>query len=771
MLLNPNEKDSAATESPYLFVVPSETDEIIAQGPCKVNEDVAEQLRLLSALGFTAVPGLENKKPLASFGESTYKFKMPIPRLTERMGIKLGRVLLVDWDGYKEGAASLAEVEELTQGLHKFQEREGGNSVHWLGLLPEDVRIKRDDKDTSYDLLNSWNSTVLDKVDIKCGNQLTWLSSGKILYPVHVGDLPEVPPALLDKLLAYSAEKRDSAPRPTKGVNEARNEPKATPYIIGSIDELPREWLFSRADLAAKGKGESEVWQGITKDIIKAGYDLDFYFALREHNSYLAEKRDDWLVRTWNSAYAEVEQDKANMVALNLEMPRPKIQANTVAAIVDELNIGHVNVLAPPGLAGEIVTAMRERAHRNLDEIYSAAAISMIAAAARDVKPMPGVNSHSVIIMATAPTGGGKGICQAFFNQACVAALGRNPAGKPTSSKQPIEEMVENDGHAIFNVDEAHAMFDQMADSKSAHMRDLEAIFLQFATNNSYNFGTRHKKEFLQAVSKELENNALTAQERKILETRKEDIISGFAGKVKLVMLNISTPDNFNSVVSDKFLKSGFIGRSIIVTGPSEVRADNSDLFTNHKATMPDELITKFMQLGSMNHQVTIEDDAKELLTRFKTVCNRDEYLNHQKMGCLFVRAVERAMALSSIAASHSGVVTTEIASWSIGMVLHHIDTCAGLLAMNELKEARSQEEKAESGGDALLARIRDYMSGRKDVSHSTLVQKIEKAKTLKELIRQNPGTLEKALKQLEADGVLTIKTGDRGATKYSWCK
>lgn len=317
----PNKKDPAATESPLLYVVPDETDKIIAHGPFKVNEDVAEQLRVLSALGFTAVPG-EGKKPLAMWGASTYRFQGPIPMLADKMGIKLGRVLLVDWDGYKDGAASLAEIEELTQGMHKFQERDGGNSIHWLALLPEELRIKKDAKDENYDLLNSWNGTVAAKVDIKCGNQLAWLSPGKTLYPIHVGDLPEVPPALLDKLLAYSAEKRDSVPQPTVKANKEREAPKATPYIIGNLDELPREWLSTRAELEAKGD-PSALWLGITQDIIKAGYPYEFYVALTGHSSYLREKPLSWLDRTWNTAKANVEKRQAEAAEIKLDLTPP----------------------------------------------------------------------------------------------------------------------------------------------------------------------------------------------------------------------------------------------------------------------------------------------------------------------------------------------------------------------------------------------------------------------------------------------------------------
>lgn len=326
----PNKKDPAATESPLLFVVPDETDQIIAQGPCKVNEDVAEQLRLLSALGFTAVPG-KGKTPLAAWGSPNYRFQSPIPLLADKMGIKLGRVLLVDWDGYKDGAASLAEIEELTQGLHKFQEREGGNSIHWFGLLPEDLRIKKDAKDNDYDLLNSWNGTVAAKVDIKCGNQLTWLSPGKTLYPIHVGDLPEVPPALLDKLLAYSAEKRDSAPQPTEKVVKEPAAAKATAYTIGNLDELPREWLSSRKELEARGN-PSDLWLGITQDIIKAGYPYEFYVALTGHSAYLREKPLSWLDRTWNRAQAIVEQRKveAQEITFDLKLPEPAKQLEYV---------------------------------------------------------------------------------------------------------------------------------------------------------------------------------------------------------------------------------------------------------------------------------------------------------------------------------------------------------------------------------------------------------------------------------------------------------
>lgn len=672
-----------------------------------------------------------------------------------------------DFDPYRH----LVAEETLVQERAPKDENDKFPSKHYWYALPDGAKVRNRNAPEESDQYKTMYSGR--GFDVKTGNQLIYFKPGKYVKTDALLN-PQIIPQEFLSLLAL-----DASDKKTYSLNkEQRAKARASDYAFGNLDGVALdswakpEWLRPQSDMRENG-GDATAgrWQIVT-EMVKAGLTFEHYMALPCAQERADERGIDWLYTyDWLNACEEIEKRQAEAVPHNLEIARPEINANIIEAAIKELNIGHVNVLSPPGFAGEVVEALRERCYRNLDEIYSASAIAMMAAAARSVKPMPGVNSHSLVVMATAPTGGGKGICQSFFNQACRAALGRNPAGAVTSSKQPIEEMVDNDGVAIFNVDEAHAMFDKMSDKRSTHMQDLESIFLQFATASSYNFGPLHKREFLARIDKELGQTTIDAQTRAMLEQRREDILLGFPGKIRLVMLNISTPEKFNKVVSDDFIKSGFIGRAIVVCGPTEIRPDRTDLFSDNKATMPESLNEKFMALGMKTHQVNIDEATKEVLHNFKRLCNRDEYLNHPKIGCLFARAVERAMTLSSIAGSYSGLVTTEIAEWAIRMVLHHIDTCAGLLAMNELNEASSQEEKAEAGGEALMGWLRDILKGKQDIVHSVLMKKLHKNKSLRELVAQNPGTLEKALNYLEGDGTITIKTGERGAAKYTWNK
>lgn len=309
-----NEKGNTATVLPFVFNVDSQADpDIIARGPIKVNNDLSGQVSLCLSMGFQPVPAkydTDTKRlaPVVSFGATNYRFR----RLTEsatHIGIKLNRVVLVDWDGYKPGAPTRKEMDQLTDGMHLFQEHPGKDSIHWLGLLPDYVKAS--------DLLQAYNGTIRSGVDIKLGNQLAYLKEGKIIHPMHVSDLPEVSADLLAELFTYSHAKRDEKPSHTATKKPVEHKEPAVdidPAII------PTEWKVTRDELAAAGD-PSSIWLGITKDIVKAGHDFGFYAALQQHCPYLSEKPYSWLERTWNNAFSTVEKDKADAVVFDLKLP------------------------------------------------------------------------------------------------------------------------------------------------------------------------------------------------------------------------------------------------------------------------------------------------------------------------------------------------------------------------------------------------------------------------------------------------------------------
>lgn len=321
----PNKKDPAATESPFLFVVPSETEEIIARGSIKVNDDLHEQVKLWLAMGFQPVPAelvpetatkKSTIKPLALWGKPSYKYesRFSLPVATTHIGGKLGKVLLVDWDGYKDGAPSRAEMDEITKGMHLFQAHPTKDSIHWFAVLPPHVGED--------ELMNGFNGTIWTGVDIKVGNALAYLKPGKIVHPCHIAELPEVSDELLARLVAYTEDKRADKPSHSP---KPKAEHIATDFNIGNVDELPREWLSSHDDLSARGD-PSAIWLGITKDIIKAGKPYEFYVALTGHSSYLRGKPLSWIDNTWNKALAEVAKQDAEKVTFNLELPEVKKQ-------------------------------------------------------------------------------------------------------------------------------------------------------------------------------------------------------------------------------------------------------------------------------------------------------------------------------------------------------------------------------------------------------------------------------------------------------------
>lgn len=150
--------------------------------------------------------------------------------------------LLIDLDGYKEGAATVGQVadalgltvDQLNQA--KVQERAGGSSVHWVFRGPDRCNVKAS--------TGEW----LPCVDIKSGNSngLVFVKPGKQAAFPAVVDIQPLPGAVRRPLPVVAIE----PPRPLAPVKEAI---EPTPAGLALLDEV----IGKLADCAEGGRNDA----------------------------------------------------------------------------------------------------------------------------------------------------------------------------------------------------------------------------------------------------------------------------------------------------------------------------------------------------------------------------------------------------------------------------------------------------------------------------------------------------------------------------------
>lgn len=150
--------------------------------------------------------------------------------------------LLIDLDGYKEGAASVEQVADAL-GLTvdqlnraKVQERAGGSSIHWVFRGPDRCNVKAS--------TGEW----LPSVDIKSGNSngLVFVKPGKQAAFPAVVDIQPLPGAVRRPLPVVAIE----PPRPLAPVKEAI---EPTPAGLALLDEE----IGKLADCAEGGRNDA----------------------------------------------------------------------------------------------------------------------------------------------------------------------------------------------------------------------------------------------------------------------------------------------------------------------------------------------------------------------------------------------------------------------------------------------------------------------------------------------------------------------------------
>lgn len=346
--------------------------------------------------------------------------------------------------------------------------------------------------------------------------------------------------------------------------------------------------------------------------------------------------------------------------------------------------IESVDLYSPPGLAGVICDELAKIEKRELRELRPVTALTLLSAVCRNRK---GCNTKKLNLMflASAETAYGKEAHQEFIKEILVRIESKNiMCTTPRSDKAFYIELAKTGG-ALYILDEAHSFFNSAISNKaSSYQADMMKMILELNTSGLLIFPENIKKEILDAFYSQMKvlNNKtdLNSDDVEDLEYLKlaSEWVKGGWPKPFVGFIGFSTPTNLDKIISPQHIASGLLGRFIYLksSGKAGELTHNPFLSEQSETTISEGLIASLSQISNSDDPISLSPDAKHLLSLVLAYLESDSVRNHEMVGALYRRGIERISQISSLLAMDTGVITAEMASYATAMFFEHVKVC-----------------------------------------------------------------------------------------------
>jgi len=370
-------------------------------------------------------------------------------------------------------------------------------------------------------------------------------------------------------------------------------------------------------------------------------------------------------------------------------------------------NANGVDLLKPPGLAGEICRYMALNARRSSPELYPLAALHLMALVGRKRRSLY-TDKLNLITLSIAPTAAGK-----ENTQDAVKRLARDHYcsnlihGNAGSFKELVLNLLEGHGASLYVVDEIHSLLGSMKDKNAAtYETKMEAEILTMSSTKLYTFRGMEKRSLLEVYGKQA--SQIEGKLEKAEGEEADKLIRALEkAKTRLDWLENGLPDPFFSLMGhsvpsrlDSFIRtdnidSGFLGRTLVARG--------TDTRSKLRRTPVDEHALALCGLNITNgltdvrrsaSTVGVDDDAADYLDKCIDWYDQDEQLNHHVAGGIYARAPEHLYRVATILALETGTITLEHARYADALVKHSIDNISYILLKAYAESDGAQEKQ-----------------------------------------------------------------------------
>jgi len=394
-----------------------------------------------------------------------------------------------------------------------------------------------------------------------------------------------------------------------------------------------------------------------------------------------------------------------------------------------------VDLLNPPGLAGEICRYMKLKARRDNPELYPLAALHLMALVGRKRKSIY-TDKLNLTTLSIAPTAAGK-----ENTQDAVKRLAREHYcsdrihGNAGSFKELIVNLLDGHGASLYVVDEIHSLLGSMKDKNAAtYETKMEAEILTMSATKLYTFRGMEKRSLMEVYTKELARINKKIDEPgdddpdmlgRLLEKVKEriDWLENGLPDPFFSLMGHSVPSRLDSFIKTENIDSGFLGRALIVRGrDTRAKLRRTPVDEHALALCEFNMHSGLTEVRRCGVTIYADDDAAEYLDECIDWYDDDDQLNDPIGGGIYARAPEHLYRVATILALETGVITLEHAQYANALVKQSIDDVKYILlkAYSESDGAQEKPVVAHAketihrnckGSGLPLSRIKDYVT------------------------------------------------------------
>jgi len=447
----------------------------------------------------------------------------------------------------------------------------------------------------------------------------------------------------------------------------------------------------------------------------------------------------------------------------------PDYHHDEVLTVVDSITKTKVDLLKPPGLAGDICRLMEGTAYRQIPDLYPIAALHIMSLCA------PGSYTKftkrlNLLTLGIALSAAGKeGPQDIVRTLSAKNALGKSVYGGVGSFKEFILNLVESDGVTLYAVDEVHSLFASMK-SKNANTYEskMEAEILTMSSTSLYTFRGAEKREFAEKI-----NNGIARLNKRIdmgednlqdqvdtLNKRLGYIESGFPNP-HFSLMGHSTPDNIDGLINQQNIGSGLLGRMLVVRC-NEYRAklDLDNMMPQEQVNkLEEDIVFSLGMIKGHSGEMPITPEAKKTLDECLEYYEDDEQRNHQAIGALYARCYEQVLKVSAILALGCREVKKEHVDYAFALVENSIADITYLLGKNNLENGGHSIRRSDVQNNAKETVIRNCTGQGKPLS--VIKQILMRPKAFRSLAseaeKQGKDIAQELIDKMVADGDLVL--------------
>ena len=354
-----------------------------------------------------------------------------------------------------------------------------------------------------------------------------------------------------------------------------------------------------------------------------------------------------------------------------------------------------VDLMRPPGLAGEICKYMALKARRPRPELYPFAALHLMALVGRNRKSVY-TGKLNLMTLAIAPTSAGKenpqNAVKTLANEVYCSGMIHGDAG---SFKDMVYNLLEGNGASLYTVDEVHSFLGSMK-SRNAQTYEtkMEAEILKMNTTELYTFRgieKRHLRNLIETDLKHQEKEKEKAEEtgdntekiqRQIERNRKRlHWLDNGLPNPFFSLMGHSVPENLDEFIRLENIASGLLGRTLVMRCPETRNKLQRGPVDNERLTFAEVNIdTGLASIRRSGETVDVDDDAAEYMNACIDWYDEDDQLNDHLVGGIYARAPEHLMRVASILALDAGTIRLEHVHYSHALVRQSIEDIKHIL-------------------------------------------------------------------------------------------